>query len=423
MLVFAILLLFGGATACIMQIANTRNERENDETTNNEFKKKQIIVCALYVAMMILIFSLRSTCVGTDTPTYAQYYSTSRKNQLGDFFEFGFELLIFISKVLNLNFNGFLFIVALAMFLPVYFSVIKCSKNPILSLFAYSALGVYSMSFNGMRQFISFSLFLVALHFIIKGGKVSFLKYVLIITVAVLFHSSAIVLYPVYFLRFIKLNIPTMLIFVALAMLGLGLIKPIVRIVGQFLHFDYYDRYFSSDDFLQSISFFNVVYCMIMLCVFVYFRLLQDKIEFKNDDEKKKYNLFLILFFLFLIIRCLATFSNMFSLLNRFNLFFQFSLFFLLPYASIPLKNTILNNVFESLISMVCVLYFVFSAVIRKSNNVYPYDFFFTKGEFGWIAIGVLILFGCAMLCISLISFKRRNKNEKNLNNRDNCSQ
>lgn len=419
MLEFIILLLFGGIVALLMQIRKIGAKYQNSEIVKNETSKEQNIICLLYILMMIAIFTLRATTIGTDTQTYANYYNGLSAGKLGNLFEIGFEMLIFLCKLLGFNFNAFLFVSSLIIFVPIYFLVVKHSKNPILSLFAYSTLGVYSMSFNGLRQFIAFSLFLIGIQYIIKGGKLSFFKYILIITVAVLFHSSAMVLYPVYFLKFVKLNIPTMLVFIALIMLAMGLMQPVVKLVSKITHFNYYDRYFGSGD-LQSISLINVFYCIVMMAVFIYFRVLRDKIDFESDDEKNKYNIFLILFFLFLLIRCAATFSNMFSLINRFTMFFQFSIIFLIPYASYPIKESTIKACFEILVLVACTFYFIISAVLRKSNNIFPYEFFFNNLSLKWIMYGICIAMGCAMLIIALISFKRRNNNEKVVDNRDN---
>lgn len=422
MLEFIILLLFGGIASLLMQTRKIGAKSQNSEIVNNETSKKQNIICLLYIMMMIAIFTLRGMTIGTDTQTYADYYNSLSVGKLGDLFEISFEILIFLCKLLGFNFNAFLFVSSLIIFIPIYFLVVKHSKNPILSLFAYSTLGIYSMSFNGLRQFIAFSLFLIGIQYIIKGGKLSFLKYITIITVAVLFHSSAMVLYPVYFVKFVNLNIPTMLVFIALILMAMGLMQPVVKLVSEITHFNYYDRYFSSSGFVQSISLTNVFYCIVMLAVFIYFRILRDKINFENDNERNRYNIFLTLFFLFLLIRCTATFSNMFSLINRFTMFFQFSIIFLIPYASYPIKEPIIKVCSEILVLVACAFYFIISAVLRKSNNVFPYEFFFNNLGLKWIVYGILILIGCAMLIIALISFKRRNNNEKVVDNRDNGS-
>lgn len=366
MLIYFLMLFFIGISSYFYYI----NASASVPNIFNDYYKKRKDFYSILIAifMMILIFALRNVLVGVDTLGYAGFYEVKKNNPSFTFFEIGYEFLSLISVFLGFNFNGLLFIIAIVMFIPLMFAVKRYSLNPLLSIFLYISLCIYSQAFNGMRQFLALSVFISALGFLIDGKC---LKYFICVFIAVLFHSSAIILFPIYFLRFIKLNHKSIIsIFITVLLLAV-FIKPIVKLVSTFSHFSYYERYFT-DDGLQGVDLFNVFYSLIMMALFVLFYRLRRRIK---EENIKVYNIFLTLFYLFVLIRILATFSGMFSLINRFTMYFFFSIIFLVPYFFDNLKGKTYSKLLYLITLIAGFVYFFLSVSVRGSNGIYPYKF------------------------------------------------
>ncbi|WP_180052118.1 EpsG family protein [Acinetobacter sp. YH12099] len=164
---------------------------------------------AVFFPLFVLVtfFSIRNFSVGTDTVVYtdkfrnslsAHYYEFNPEIELGyQFIEY--SLLNITDNYLWLFFTSALFVIS------IYLFVIKrFSNNYILSVFIYITFGFYTFLFNGLRQGIAMAVCFLALPYLINKNK---LKYFLLIVIASLFHTSAWVMLPFYFLVHMKLRL------------------------------------------------------------------------------------------------------------------------------------------------------------------------------------------------------------------------
>lgn len=74
------------------------------------------------------------------------------------------------------------------------------SAHYALSVFLFFSMGVYASTMNGIRQYIATAFILLGAKYIFSPKKSDFLKLLPLIILASLFHSSALILIPVYFL-------------------------------------------------------------------------------------------------------------------------------------------------------------------------------------------------------------------------------
>ncbi|WP_203287292.1 EpsG family protein [Metabacillus sp. cB07] len=79
----------------------------------------------------------------------------------------------------------------------IVFSLFKHTKMFELSLFVFITSGLYTVSMNGIRQFLAASIILWGLKYLLNGDLK---KYLIIILIASAFHQSALILIPVYFI-------------------------------------------------------------------------------------------------------------------------------------------------------------------------------------------------------------------------------
>lgn len=159
----------------------------------------RIIIPILYV----LLIGLRGPSIGVDTPTYYEHYYVF--GQWGaDFIEPGFDWL---NRYLYAQGYGaevfFTAIAAITVFF-IFLTLNRLDKRE----YTISALCLYFFTFtflvNGMRQGVACAVFLYAYKFIEDRKPI---YYLLLIGFAALFHFSALLLLPLYFLG--RYHLPT----------------------------------------------------------------------------------------------------------------------------------------------------------------------------------------------------------------------
>lgn len=154
----------------------------------------------IFVALMSLVFvsGLRSN-IG-DTFFYKHAY------ELNDFtwaliFEqgdIGFGMLqMFLQKNISEDSQVLIFTAALITNMLIVFVLYKYSKRIEISLYVYITGGLFLVSMNGIRQLIAAAIAFTAIRYLIQGN---FVKYGLIVGIASLFHQSALILIPIFFL-------------------------------------------------------------------------------------------------------------------------------------------------------------------------------------------------------------------------------
>jgi transmembrane protein EpsG len=116
-------------------------------------------------------------------------------------YELGFYFIMKLAQYLGGYYQIMFFISAFISWYFIFKSVPKFLLP--LSLFFIFADEYFFWSMNGVRQFISMSIWLFAIRFIVSRN---FLKYLFFIVFGSLFHYSILLLIPIYFLPFQKLN-------------------------------------------------------------------------------------------------------------------------------------------------------------------------------------------------------------------------
>ncbi|RKQ33501.1 EpsG family protein [Oceanobacillus halophilus] len=118
-------------------------------------------------------------------------YVTSEKD-IG----FGF-LQMLIKNYISDNSQALIFITAFITNLLIIFVFYKYSRLVELSLYVYITGGLFLVSMNGIRQLLAAAIAFTAIKFLIEG---KFIRYAFIIGFASLFHQSALILLPMFFL-------------------------------------------------------------------------------------------------------------------------------------------------------------------------------------------------------------------------------
>jgi len=153
--------------------------------------------------LIVVLQGLRHPTVGTDIQTYLYAVDLSQNLKLfgndGVFnFDIGFAFLIKLFAKLEISDVFILFIFSGVIISPILYTVYRKSKSPFLSIVIFICLGLFAFTFSGIRQSIALALTFYAFKFI-EERKI--LKFAFCVTVAALFHQTAIVFfiaYPLY---------------------------------------------------------------------------------------------------------------------------------------------------------------------------------------------------------------------------------
>ncbi len=165
----------------------------------NELNKKiYLIICTLQLG---LISGLRCTPWYTD---YANYCADFKRNANLNFYdifmsekEIGQKLLMKIISIFTDNPQWYFFITSLFIVSIFMYFIYKYSSNVSISVFLFIVLNSYMVSQNIVRQYIAIALFMISLKFLINRNLI---KYSISIFIATLFHSSAFLMIPFYFI-------------------------------------------------------------------------------------------------------------------------------------------------------------------------------------------------------------------------------
>ena len=144
--------------------------------------------------LMVTVAAIRYG-VGTDYWRYEQSFVTG----LMWFPEHGVRVLVYLLRVFTARPQIFFVITSLLIHLMFRISFNKYAGSPLgaaLCFFFYIALYYFNHSLNLVRQFIAMGIFLLNIDNILKRR---FLRYNLSFVIMSLFHQSALVYYPLYF--------------------------------------------------------------------------------------------------------------------------------------------------------------------------------------------------------------------------------
>lgn len=168
-------------------------------------KKQSVITSRILLGItftiLVLCAGLRDRTIGTDTGSYVGFFSNIK--YFGDVVdigskmqEYGFWTLIWLVHFISNEYVFFLTAIALICVGCYQWAIVSYSSNRLVSFFIYICT-LYTACFNGARQAIACAIFSLALGPLLNRN---FIKYFGIIILAFLFHKTAILMLPVYFI-------------------------------------------------------------------------------------------------------------------------------------------------------------------------------------------------------------------------------
>ena len=144
-----------------------------------------------------------------------------------------------------------------------------------LSVFMFVTVGSYYTSFNTMRQILAVAIIFAGSKFLYDR---KFFKYLLVVSLAALFHKTALVMIVFYFLLNIKVNFRNTVAIITSLVLSFAFLNNLLAFAQQF----FYEVYTSQSYGMSGLSFSNAILPLAFLAfTLIYIRHidLQDNIK------------------------------------------------------------------------------------------------------------------------------------------------
>ncbi|MBP7051975.1 MAG: EpsG family protein [Phycisphaerae bacterium] len=264
---------------------------------------------------------MRGSSVGTDTGGYAKGYEAERVSTVADVWdrrsELGYFVLELAARSVSDNYWAILTASAGVVIFCYMWTIYRLSVNPAISLFVFITMGYYTFFFNGARQGLAAAVYCLAFTSLVAGR---FWRYALFVAIAFLFHRTAILTLPLYFVFRRKCSFW----YVAALMVGAGVVVCFLHVflsLGVFIN-ERYSMYAEME--ATGGRWLTVFYVLLS----VFFLLFKPAIM---GEDRRAYDCFLnMLIFGTTVYVGVAT-SGAYVELTRFAFYFQVGSVFLWP--------------------------------------------------------------------------------------------
>lgn len=328
-----------------------------DETLNF----RNIIFISVAFISLVLTASLRSETVGTDSPSYVYFFE-----QLNDYdelvrmilltWEFGFWLFVWLIHLISDNYFLLFFSTAVIVITCYQCSILSHSINILISQFVFITMGFYTFFFNGARQGIACSIYSLAIGPLIKQQFKPYLVYVFLATI---FHKSAIIAIPFYFIntaKTLKVKVIFGLVVMVCAYYFMSLVELISNIDSRYM------KYAASDNGGGYLV--TGMFCALSIFFITFSKYVTIDI--------KRYNLFLNMFVFGTLLSVVASLWSVDpSGIMRLSMYFNISAVFLWAIVFKNLEKSPYYMLFLSIFVFSYILYYILATY--RFSNLIPY--------------------------------------------------
>ncbi|NMO96638.1 EpsG family protein [Paenibacillus lemnae] len=240
--------------------------------------------------------------------------------------------------------------------LSFFIFIYRYSANPYLSVLLFVTLGQYFVAHNITRQYIAISICLYAIPFLLSRKMI---RYMIIILIAMTFHTSAIVMIPLYFLVLINISGQTILkymIGIAFLNAGFGAVLPWIQ------KFVYSDEYMEGSYGVQEANMLNALLpalLFILLCCFYYIEYIKNKENRMSVVSSAMIHMGLISF----LFSTLSVTSML--ILNRIGGYFMVSYLIIIPLLIARTEPRKKGLLYLSILT-ICLAYFVLNVFLGR---------------------------------------------------------
>lgn len=216
------------------------------------------------------------------------------------------------------SFRWFTIITSLATAALVFSVIWRQSRAPALAVYFYVATSNYFLSLNIVRQYFAIGLVLLAVSY---AADRRFWRFVLCLLVAVLFHKSAILVFPIWFIPMLRIRPWYGFLFVVLALGASVVISPVLRMALPYVGLGIYVKYFETSHAQDGFEwmFFAINIAFMAMGIFYFARAIA------------KNHCFAIWYWMTVLGTVALAFSGTVPLMKRVNYYFAGPQFLMLP--------------------------------------------------------------------------------------------
>lgn len=337
-------------------------------TNSNRTPEKKRKKSTIYITLLItLVIGLRHPSMGWDLQyqmPYGYFWSFEGISKLSfadvisgtpwQNYEWGFILYNKLLSYVSVNESWLLFMSAILSYVPVGIMIGRHSKDPVFSWILYLGLPCFLMPFSGLRQGIAIGIVTLSFRYIQQRKPI---KFAIVILIASLFHSSALIALITYPLYHLKLKPKIRIWSIPVLMFVYVLRRPLFVVASRL-----FKKNARIDD-NNAITLFLVFTLIYMFCT----------VFLKNDDQESAG--FLNLFYFACI--CQA-FGGVSQLAMRVGFYFMPPLVIALPGI---VKNMSANYriISRTAVMTIFVLYGLYALYSSSWPMAYPYHFFWSN--------------------------------------------
>jgi len=273
--------------------------------------------------------------------------------------EFGYVLLNGFIQLFTDN-SLYLFVITTIIILVCFYHQFsKYSTKIWLSLLMFITVGSYYASFNITRQIMVAAILFAGSKFLYER---KLFKYILVVIVAFMFHKSALIMIPFYFILNFRINFRNLFLFFATSTILVFFFDGFLDIVQNFV----YDNY-TEDSYGMTGQ--SVAKTVLPVAFFIFSLLNVRKLDSNNAMHRIWFNAI----FFYSLFNVLALQVEMVERIGRY--FAPYALL-LIPYLFSKMQNKYLRFIYMMALIFMLVLY---NFVILNDSTFDPYYFIWDK--------------------------------------------
>lgn len=341
---------------------------ESINSATSELSSRKKIPNYFFIIPSFLLLFFISTFRGdfnTDYRNYTNIFHLINNYSLTDVFTVGFNIengYILLNKLIGMFTDNEIYLFAITTFIILYgfyHQFNKYSVNIWLSVLMFVTAGSYYASFNITRQILTVAIIFMGSKFLYER---KFFKYLLVVILATLFHKSAIIMLPFYFILNFRINLRNMFFILAGSVFIILFFDSILAFVQNYA----YDNYTEDAYGMDGQRFTNAVLPLALL-IFSFFHI--KKLENKNTMHRIWFNA--VIFYAVFFIIALQV-----EMLKRIGYFFAPYALLLIPYIFSRMQDKHLRVIYMMVLISALVLY----NYITLADSVYdPFYFIWDK--------------------------------------------
>lgn len=295
------------------------------DTVVVERNNKIFVTCV--TLQMILLSALRASVVGADTQYYIEYFQAIDDNYtwpqmvsylaggfLGErrWFEPLFTLFVKCVHIFTGNPQIYLSVIAIIIMIPLGKFIYDNSRNVALSFMIYMCLFFQCFGITAVRQSLALSIAVFGGYHFVKEQKIW--KFFICVAVGMLFHVSAIIILPLYFVYHYKPGKVAKAVYIGIVLLLLMFHDQIIEALSNVTGLAYAGS--------EGAKAFNMVIIMLAITLFCLWK--YDKLVEIREENKGIINAVLLG-------TLILPFSQVDSVYMRLSYFYYMFLMILIP--------------------------------------------------------------------------------------------